>query len=92
MAYGSYQKVRDYVGKLTEQAAEKAFNTMMREQRFDMYLYFKIGALEPAYDQPEGLQIAINERLPCNIDKAGLQSWITSRVQRLPFLPPNLSE
>ncbi len=53
-----------------------------------IHIWFKRGSIVAAEEQPEGYELAFNERLPGNKEKDQLQRWVWDRMQRVPCLPP----
>ena len=73
---------------MARDAAREAWEDMMRNQIFDMYLYFKPGQIRAFHADrvPEGWSLALAERVPCNIDERQLTSWIANNCRRVPCL------
>lgn len=83
------ENMDQFVWHQCKQTAELACTKMIQTANFQIYLYFRPGKLLPAFDRPEGYELAINQRLPPNLTPDQLKVWIHERIGRVPFLPLN---
>jgi hypothetical protein len=73
---------------MSRETASQSVQYMIRTGCYELYAYYKPGALCAAYDAPgPEWKLAINERLPCNLTEDQLTAWIHDRIVRVPFLP-----
>ena len=82
------RKTEQFVREQTLSCADAAWYNYCRDLYTPNYVYYKKGELTVSrYDTPIGYEVAIPERIPCNLTKEQMYTWIYDRVQRVPFLP-----